>query len=301
MLFQQNLCVCACVHALACGFACKHFEEVLKFNRRFFLFYTVFLFFSCERVLLEPSAGFGYKCGDWEGGVQCCPLRARYAVLYTVCLVPNNSDTETCPLIAHNGSHCCVCGSDGEGALGGGMNTSLGLTPADANWPGVPSCIVLSQFPLTLDCFLLGEVASLRKFTGSILYYDLSASTDEASSTIEFDQKFIIIALSIVCAVIVCITSVCCVIICVLSALLHHEKQKNVQSASDTQNIDRQSGLGERHKVAASEFNLACSCVCICTYFCFSQIPPPALYLSFRTFISVARFSGYYEKLKLNP
>ena len=202
-------------------------------------------------------------------------------VLYTVCLVANNSDAETCPLIAHNVSHCCVCGSpDCKRALGGGVNTSLGLTPADANWPGVPSCNVLSELPLTLDCFaqrLSGEVTSLRQFIGSILYYDSPAPTSETSSAIGDGQIKFIIALSIGCVAIACITVVCCVIICVLSALLHCERQKNVQSASDPQNVSRQSGLGENDAVAASEFNLVCSCVRTCTYFCFSQIPPPTL------------------------
>ena len=225
-------------------------------------------------------------------------------VLYTVCLVANNSDTETCPLIAHNVSNCCVCGSpDCKRALGGGVNTSLGLTPADANWPGVPSCIVLSELPLTLDCFaqrLSGEVTSLRQFTGSILYYDSPAPTSETSSAIGDDQKFII-ALSIACVAVAC-NIVCCVIICMLLALLRcRKRQKNVQSVSDPPNVDRQLGLGEKDGVAASEFNLVYSCVCICTYVCFSQIPPPALYLSFCTFISIARFSGNIEEFEAKP
>ena len=72
-------------------------------------------------------------------------------VLYTVCLVPD-ADAETCPLIAHNVSDCCVCGS--PECPGPGVNTSVGPTPADANWPGVPACIVQSQSAVALGCFV---------------------------------------------------------------------------------------------------------------------------------------------------
>ena len=63
--------------------------------------------------------------------------------------------------------------------------TSAGPTPADANWPGVPACIVQSQSAVALGCFvqrLLSEVPSLRQFTGFILFHahNLSVPTNES-------------------------------------------------------------------------------------------------------------------------
>ena len=165
-------------------------------------------------------------------------------VLYTVCLVANNSDGEICPLIANNVSHCCVCGSpDCKHALGGGVNTSLGLTPADANWPGVPSCNVLSQLPLTLGCFaqrLSGAVTSLMQFTGSISYYVPNSST----SANEVDQK-IIIAVPLAGALGVCIVIICVLSVCLLSVCLYRKRHahKSGQNAS-VPNDDTQEGTG---------------------------------------------------------
>ena len=178
-------------------------------------------------------------------------------LLYTVCLP--TSDAETCPLIVYNNaSHCCVCGSAHcEDALG--VNTSVRLTPADANWPGICSCVVVSQSALTLDCFvqrMSSEVTFLRQFTGSISYYarNSSAPTNETLSTSEVDQK-LIIALPLAGALMVCIM-VCILIILVLSLLLHREKHRNVQNASEETDVERQEGPGERNGVDAGGFNL---------------------------------------------
>ena len=94
-----------------------------------------------------------------------------------------NADAETCPLIAHNVSDCCVCGS--PECPGPGVNTSVGPTPADANWPGVPACIVQSQSAVAVDCFvqcLSSEAPSLRQCTGFILFHahNLSVPTNES-------------------------------------------------------------------------------------------------------------------------
>ena len=124
-------------------------------------------------------------------------------VLYTVCVVPN-ADAETCPLIAHNVSDCCVC--DSPECLGLGVNTSVGPTPADANWAGVPACIVQSQSAVALGCFvqrLSSEIPSLRQFTGFILFHahNLSVPTNESlgdSSKFYISLSFAIIGSLIV-------------------------------------------------------------------------------------------------------
>ena len=210
-------------------------------------------------------------------------------LLYTVCLP--TSDAETCSLIAYNNaSHCCVCGSAHcEDALG--VNTSARLTPADANWPGIRSCIVVSQSALMLDCFVQrtsSEVTSLRQFTGSISYYarNSSAPTNETLSTSEVDQK-LIIALPLAGALMVCFF-----IILVLSLLLHREKHRNVQNASEQTD---EAGPGAGKSVDGGGFNCVCVhvcmcvcacvhvrvcvcvCVCVCMYCCLSQITSPTL------------------------
>ena len=194
-------------------------------------------------------------------------------LLYTVCLVPT-SDAETCPLIAYNNaSHCCVCGSAHcEDALG--VNTSVRLTPADANWPGIRSCNVFSQSALTLDCFvqrMSSEVTSLRQFTGSILYYarNSSALTNGTSSTSEVDQKLIIAlatAVAVAGALVACTCVICNMIVCRLSVLL--QKCRNVQKLNASgQNVERQEGPGERNGVDAGGFNLCVHvCVCVCVH-----------------------------------
>ena len=190
-------------------------------------------------------------------------------LLYTVCLVPT-SDAETCPLIVYNNaSHCCVCGSAHcEDALG--VNTSVRLTPADANWPGIRSCVVVSQSALTLDCFVQrtsSEVTSLRQFTGSISYYarNSSAPTNETLSTSEVDQK-LIIALPLAGALMVCIM-VCILIILVLSLLLHREKHRNVQNASEQTD---EAGPGAGKRVDGGGFKCVCvhACMCVCVHSC---------------------------------
>ena len=188
---------------------------------------------------LNPAQDLHTSVEVGEEGYSAVYPEPDTEVLYTVCLVANNSDGGICPLIAHNVSNCCVCGRpDCKRALGGGVNTSLGLTPADANWPGVPSCNVLSQLPLTLGCFaqrLSGAVTSLMQFTGSISYYVPNSST----SANEVDQK-IIIAVPLGVGLIACI-----VIICVLSVWLHRKRHahRSGQNAS-VPNDDTQEGAG---------------------------------------------------------
>ena len=177
-----------------------------------------------------------------------------------------HADAETCPLIAHNVSDCCVCGS--LECLGLGVNTSVGPTPTptDANWPGVPACIVQSQSAVAVDCFvqhLSSEAPSLRQFTGSILYHahNLSEPTNETLTASKNDLKFII-AVAIACPVIVCITFMCILITLVLSTLLHLERKRRIQNSSQT-NVDSvMIEVGDKSTLFAGEFNVHSLFVC---------------------------------------
>ena len=107
-----------------------------------------------------------------EGYCSVYP-EAEVEPIYTVCRVPDN-DTKVCSLIAHNMPNCCICGNPGcNQALGEGVNTSLGVTPAHAVYPGIDSCIVYSEHALTFDCFVQRSSrfgTSLKQHTGTISY-----------------------------------------------------------------------------------------------------------------------------------
>ena len=195
---------------------------------------------------LKPAQGLITRVEVGRESYCAVYPEAGSEVLYTVCLVPD-ADAETCPLIAHNVSDCCVCGS--PECLGLGVNTSTGPTPADANWPGVPACIVQSQSAVALDCFvqrLLTEVPSLRQFTGSISY--LSAPTGEV------DQW--LVATGIIASVM----AFCICVNCVLAVWLCCKK-RNVQNASRMY-CEGQSGAGDGKELTGGEL---CLHVCVHT------------------------------------
>ena len=214
---------------------------------------------------LKPAQGLITRVEVGRESYCAVYPEADSEVLYTVCLVPD-ADAETCPLIAYNVSDCCVCGS--PECPGPGLNTSMGSTPADANWPGVPACTVQSQSAVALDCFVqrfLREGLSLRQFTGSILYYAHNSSepTNE-TLTANNDLKFII-TVSIACPVILCITFMCILITVVLSKLLHRERQRRVQNPSQPNGDSLMSGVGHKSTLSAGRFNVHSLCIfCLC-------------------------------------
>ena len=188
-------------------------------------------------------------------------------VLYTVCLVPD-ADAETCPLIAHNVSDCCVCGSP-ECPVPG-VNTSKGSTPADANWPGVPACIVQSQSAVALDCFVqrfLSEGPSLRQFTGSILYHahNSSVPTNEGLGD---NSNFIITLPFAIFGVLIAFLMV--VVCAVTSICLYKKSRKNVQNENGL-HVDSQFGKGDRRREVASESLCVCACMRACVCVCVLQ------------------------------
>ena len=208
----------------------------------------IFYFSDMTDYFLKPAQGSITRVEVGRESYSAVYPEAGSEVLYTVCLVPN-ADAETCPLIAHNASHCCVCGS--TECPEPGLNTSVGPTPADANWPGVPACIVHSQSAVTLDCFvqrLLSEGPSLRQFTGSISY--LSAPTHEV------DQWFVatwsIAGVQFVC---MCTCVITIIITCVLGVLLRHEKRRSDQNAS-RKDFQRQSGPRGKNELTEGELCL---------------------------------------------
>ena len=189
--------------------------------------------------------------------------------IYTVCRVPSN-DTEVCPLIAQNLPNCCICGNPGcNQALGEGVNTFLGVTPAHAVYPGIDSCIVISEHALMFDCFVQRSSrfgTSLKQHTGTISYYiPLSPTTAyKANQTATEVYRDIVIGLSaaLAVAVLVCLVVTCVLLVLLYMCVSHH---KRVSENANWEDVDEQGGKGGANGVGGSGdaeraggFNFAC-------------------------------------------
>ena len=178
-----------------------------------------------------------------EGYCSVYP-EAEVEPIYTVCRVPDN-DTEVCPLIAQNMPNCCICGNPGcNEALGEGVNTSFGITPAHSVYPGIDSCIVFSEHALTFDCFVQRSSrfgTSLKQHTGTISYYiPLSPTTAFAVNRTATEVAYTLtigVAVPLAALVIICL-----VVIGVLLALLCKRHKKHVPESPDSVLVNGQGG-----------------------------------------------------------
>lgn len=185
--------------------------------------------------------------------------------IYTVCRVSSN-DTEVCPLIAQKSLNCCICGDSGcNQALGEGVNTSFGVTPTDAVYPDVDSCIVFSEHAVMFDCFVQRSSrvgTSLKQHTGTISYYVPLSPTPayEVNRTANEVSHALVIGLSVSLAAVLI---VCILVICVLSVLLYASHKKRVPESANWALLAAQGGSGGATGVGG--FSLCVWCVCSCT------------------------------------